>query len=93
MDWKLIGTTFAAVFLAELGDKTQIATMTLAGSERSRLSVFAGSALALTASAALAVLVGGAVGKWLSPTVVRRGAGLVFLLLGLHYLLARVPEA
>ncbi len=57
MDWKLMATTFLAVFVAELGDKTQLATLSFASSGQSRLSVFLGSALALVATSAIAVMV------------------------------------
>ena len=44
MEWKLLATTFGAIFLAELGDKTQLATMTLAATRSSKWSVFVGAA-------------------------------------------------
>ncbi len=88
MDWKLVATTFAAIFIAELGDKTQLATLTLSASG-SRWSVFLGSALALVASSAIAVLGGEVVTKFVSPLVLRRVAGGVFVLLGLVYLVRR----
>jgi putative Ca2+/H+ antiporter (TMEM165/GDT1 family) len=86
MDWKLLGSTFGAVFLAELGDKTQLATFTLAAASSSRWAVFAGAALALTATSAIGVLLGEAVGAAVSPVVLRRAAGAVFVALGGYYL-------
>ena len=58
-------TTFTTVFLAELGDKTQIATLLLSAQSGRPLVVFAGSALALIASS----LVGVILGRWLAKTV------------------------
>ena len=68
MDWKLVGSTFLAIFLAEMGDKTQLATMSLAAGS-SRWAVFAGSALALVATSAVAVLAGEAVSRVVSPAL------------------------
>ena len=86
MDWKLLFSTFVAVFVAELGDKTQLATMSLAAGADSRWSVFAGSALALVTASALAVLGGELVTRWISPIWLHRVAGGVFLVLGAVYL-------
>jgi putative Ca2+/H+ antiporter (TMEM165/GDT1 family) len=88
MDWKLVGSTFVAIFLAEMGDKTQLATMGLAAGS-SRWAVFAGSALALVATSAVAVLAGEAVTRVISPTWLRRGAGVAFLAMGAWFLLGR----
>lgn len=64
MDWKVFAATFTAIFLAELGDKTQIATFgAAAGSQGSHWTVFLGSASALVACSAIAVLAGAALGK------------------------------
>lgn len=89
MDWKLLFSTFGAVFLAELGDKTQLATLSLAAGSTSRWAVFAGSALALCATSAIAVAAGDLVGRLVSPLVLRRLAGAAFLALGALYLLRR----
>jgi putative Ca2+/H+ antiporter (TMEM165/GDT1 family) len=85
LDWKLLGTTFVAIFVAEMGDKTQLATLGMA-TGTSRWSVFIGAALALVATSAIAVLIGDAVSRHLSPIWVRRGAGVLFLVLGTVYL-------
>jgi Ca2+/H+ antiporter, TMEM165/GDT1 family len=82
MDWKLALTTFTTVFLAELGDKTQLATMTFASSGQSRWAVFAGSASALVLTSALAVLAGEAVTRVVSPTLLKRIAGVAFVAIG-----------
>jgi putative Ca2+/H+ antiporter (TMEM165/GDT1 family) len=82
MDWKILGTTFVAVFIAELGDKTQLATLSFASSSPSRLPVFFGSAAALICTSALAVFGGEALSKLISPRLLQRGAGFLFLIIG-----------
>ena len=92
MDWKLFASTFAAIFLAEMGDKTQIATLSLAGSGSSRWVVFAASALALVSTSAVAVLLGELVSRHVPAIWVKRAAGLVFVVLGLIYLIGAKEE-
>src|SRR5687768_13442247 len=75
MDWKLFASTFGAIFLAEIGDKTQLATLSLAARGSSRWLVFAGSALALVATSAIAVLAGEALSRVIPPIWLERGAG------------------
>lgn len=82
MDWKLFVTTFSAVFLAELGDKTQLATLTLTAAHRSPWTVFLGSALALVATSAVAVAAGGVITRYVSPVWLARLAGVAFLVMG-----------
>jgi putative Ca2+/H+ antiporter (TMEM165/GDT1 family) len=89
MDWKLFATTFGLIFLAELGDKTQLATLSLAASGRSRLVVFLGSAAALAATSALAVLVGEGLSRVVPELWIRRAAGVAFLVLGVLFLIGR----
>ncbi len=88
MDWKLVGTTFLAVFVAELGDKTQLATLSFASSGQSRLSVFVGSALALVATSAIAVVAGEALSRVIPPLTLQRLAGVAFLVIGVWVLVA-----
>ena len=82
MDWKLAATTFGTVFLAELGDKTQLATLVFATGGRSRLPVFLGAAGALVATSAIAVLAGDAVTRVVSPALLKRIAGVAFVAIG-----------
>jgi putative Ca2+/H+ antiporter (TMEM165/GDT1 family) len=86
MDWKTLGTTFGAIFIAELGDKTQLATLSLSAEAPAKWAVFIGSALALCATSAIAVLAGTAVSRVVSPQVLRRIAGVVFIGMGVLFL-------
>ena len=81
-----MGTTFLAVFLAELGDKTQLMTLTLAGSNAGKRSVFVGAASALIATTALAVVLGDTLTRVVPVVWLRRAAGLLFLGLGAFFL-------
>ena len=89
MDWKLLATTFGAVFVAELGDKTQLATLSLSSGKVNRLSVFLGSASALVCTSLIAVLAGDLISRWIPPQYIRRGAGAIFIALGLLYILRK----
>src|SRR4030095_3653039 len=86
MDWKLALTTFATVFLAELGDKTQLATLASATGGLSRWAVFLGAAAALVATSAIAVLAGAALARVVAPHYLKRGAGVAFVAIGLWVL-------
>ncbi len=88
MDYKLILTTFGLVFLAELGDKTQLAAFCLSADSDSKLSVFLGSSLALVLSSLLAVLCGSFIGRLVSPQHIKIGAGAFFIIMGLWILFA-----
>jgi putative Ca2+/H+ antiporter (TMEM165/GDT1 family) len=88
MDWKLLGLVFGQIFVAELGDKTQLATFTWAArNPEAKLSVFAGAALALVVSAALGVLAGQAITAVVSERALRWIAGLLFIGIGIWTLL------
>ena len=88
MDMKLLGSTYVAIFLAELGDKTQLSTLALAAG-KSRWPVFLGAGLALLTTTAIAVLAGDAVTRFVPPIWIRRCAGALFLALGAIFLLSR----
>ncbi len=86
MDYRLFATTAFAVFLAEMGDKTQIATLSIASSSKARWMVFAAASLGLVAASAIAVLAGDVVGRYVSPLWIRRAAGAIFIVMGIAYL-------
>lgn len=83
MDIKVFLTTFGMIFLAELGDKTQLATLFFAVESRSRLAVFLGSAGALVFTSLLAVVLGAGLGRLVPANYVKTGAGALFVLLGI----------
>ena len=83
-------SVFATVFLAEIGDKTQLATMLFASEAKvSKWVIFAGSALALTLAAAIGVIVGAQIERFVSPRTLKIVAGVGFIAIGLWTLVAR----
>ncbi len=89
MDWKLFASTFTAIFIAELGDKTQLATLSLSSGSSSRWTVFAGAASALVATSAIAVVLGEGMSRIVPAIWLRRGAGAIFIVLGALFLFGR----
>lgn len=81
MNWKLFFGTFALVFLAELGDKTQL-TVLAQSAVHGRAAVCLAACLALCASTLVAVLVGGLVHRYVAPRTIQLVAGLLFFLFG-----------
>lgn len=84
MDFKLLFTVFTTVFFAELGDKTQIATLLFAGNkDSSKLTVFIGASLALILTSAIGVLVGSAVSDHFNSKYLSYIAGVGFIFVGI----------
>lgn len=83
MDTRALAAVFATVFLAELGDKTQLATMLFAArNAEARWLVFAAAAAALVLATALGVLAGGLVAQYVNTRMLTRIAGAGFILIG-----------
>jgi putative Ca2+/H+ antiporter (TMEM165/GDT1 family) len=82
MDWRIVFTTFTTLFLAELGDKTQLAAMSLSASTKKPLSVFVGGTAALAVVTGIGVLFGEALLKAVPALVVRRSAAALFVCMG-----------
>lgn len=88
LDYKTLLTVFAAVLIAELGDKTQLATMLFAADkEVSKLTVFAGASLALILASGVGVLVGSVVSQYVGEKYLHYLAGFGFLAIGVWTLL------
>ncbi|HKQ99967.1 MAG TPA: TMEM165/GDT1 family protein [Pyrinomonadaceae bacterium] len=82
LKWTAFWTTFGTLFLAEMGDKTQLAVITLAAQTRSPLSVFLGAALALALVSLIGVGIGSALGKYLPEDLLKRVAASAFIIIG-----------
>ena len=87
MDWRVFLTTFGVIFLAEMGDKTQLAAMTMSAQTKKPWAVFIGSALALTAVSAIGVVVGSVVGDYIPLIWIKRAAAVAFIIIGVLILM------
>lgn len=83
MDWKIFATVFGTVFLAELGDKTQLATMLFASRSAASLwTIFLAASAALVLSSAIGVAAGAAASQYLNPRYLAYAAGVGFIAIG-----------
>lgn len=90
MMWKLYLTTFCAVFVAELADKTQVVGMSLAAESRNPVMVWLGSVSAYMIITAITVILGGMLGGYLKPDMVRYASGSIFVIIGILVLWGKV---
>ncbi|MFN9175598.1 MAG: TMEM165/GDT1 family protein [Synechocystis sp.] len=86
MDWQLFSLSFITVFLAEIGDKSQLATIALGGSAKSPKAVFLGSITALILASFLGVLAGGSLAQLLPTKLMKAIAALGFAVMALRLL-------
>ncbi|MBC7233821.1 MAG: TMEM165/GDT1 family protein [Chloroflexi bacterium] len=82
MDWKIFTTTFIALLIAELGDKTQLAVLTLTCKYQRPLPVFLGASIALASVTLLGVLGGEIAVRLVSTQILRKVAAVLFLVIG-----------
>ena len=88
MDYRILLTVFATVFIAELGDKTQLATMLFAADkEVSKWTIFIGASLALVATSALGDLAGNVISDYISAKHLQYIAGAGFIIIGMWTLI------
>ncbi len=83
MDWRIFLTIFATVFIAELGDKTQLATMLFASDKDvSKYMVFFAASAALIVASAIGVLAGSVLSAYINEKYLHYAAGAGFILIG-----------
>jgi len=84
MDYRILLTVFAAIFVAELGDKTQLATLLFAADKDvSKLTVFIGASLALIVASGIGVLAGGVISHYVGERPLHYLAGIGFIGIGI----------
>ena len=88
----LLFTTFVTVFLAEIGDKTQLTTITLSSTTNKPLAVFIGSSVALILATLLGALAGGSIANLIPAFLLKLLSGIVFLIIGINLLLQSKTE-
>lgn len=89
MDWKIFATTFATIFVAELGDKTQFAAIAASAGSTSTVSVLLAVVLALALAGAIGVGVGSLLGQFLNPVMMKWVSGSAFIAVGLWVILSK----
>jgi len=82
LEWKSALATFLVIFLAELGDKTQLMVMSLSARSKAPHMIFLGAAAALVASSLLAVVAGDSLLRHVPVRVIRLGTGAMFMIIG-----------
>ena len=80
----LLLSTFLTVFIAELGDKTQLATLTISGTSNKPFAVFLGSSFALVLASLLGALTGGSISTFLPEVILKIIASVTFLIIGIR---------
>lgn len=90
MDWKIFGTAFVTLLLAELGDKTQLAVITMTAGTDAKIAVFLGASLALVTVTLLAVIFGGVLSQYVPTEWLQRIVAVAFIVVGILMLLGKL---
>ena len=80
----LLLSTFLTIFIAELGDKTQLATLTISGTSNRPLAVFLGSSTALVFASLLGALAGGSISNFVPEIILKSIASATFFIIGIR---------
>jgi len=83
MNWKVLLTTFGLLFLAELGDKTQLAVISLTAKHKTPWAVFVGASLAMVTVTALGVIFGEAITRFIPGNILEKVSAGLFILIGI----------
>jgi putative Ca2+/H+ antiporter (TMEM165/GDT1 family) len=89
VDWRVVASTFGLIFLAELGDKTQLAAIAMSAESKTPLAVFVGAVAALALVTLIGVTIGGALTKVVPARYIRMAAGGLFVIMGTLMLIPR----
>ena len=81
-------STFLTIFVAELGDKTQLATLTMSGTSNKPLAVFLGSSTALVLASLIGALAGGSISNFVPEIILKSIASLTFFIIGIRLFLS-----
>ncbi len=92
MDWKVILSSFCILFLAELGDKTQLAVFTLVTQNKKPIPVFIGASLALILVTYIGAFFGNLVTKYIPTYILKLLSGILFLIIGIFVIKEAVPD-
>ncbi len=90
MDWKIFFATFSTIFLAELGDKTQIAALCMSTRSKSWITVFVASVLGFALVTIITVLLGKIMAKYIQPDFIRYAGAVSFIIIGVLMLCGKV---
>ncbi|HXF06305.1 MAG TPA: TMEM165/GDT1 family protein [Blastocatellia bacterium] len=90
MNWNALLSTFALIFLAEMGDKTQLAAITMVSRTQSPLAVFLGASLAMVLVTLLGVLGGELLVRFVPEEYLRKIAATAFILIGVLMLAGKL---
>ena len=80
----LLLSTFITIFIAELGDKTQLATLTMSGTSNKPLAVFLGSSSALFLASLIGALAGGSISNFVPEIILKSIASITFFIIGIR---------
>ena len=83
----LLLSTFITIFIAELGDKTQLATLTMSGTSNKQFAVFLGSSTALIFASLIGALAGGSVSNFVPEIILKSIASITFFIIGIRLLI------
>jgi putative Ca2+/H+ antiporter (TMEM165/GDT1 family) len=89
VDWRVVASTFGLIFLAELGDKTQLAAIAMSAESKSPLAVFLGATVALALVTLIGVAFGGTLTRVIPARHIRMGAGALFVVIGVLMFIPR----
>lgn len=90
MDWKIIISTFVTIFLAELGDKTQLASILMTSKTNKPILVFLGTMLAFAVVTVIGVAVGAIITRYLPINFIKVGAAIAFIIVGILILFGKI---